>query len=159
MPAITKGKLTFDFENVLMLLTNFKGQGWGHTRHMLATVLWPVSLQGALQSTPMDREINVIFLWRESTPNSLADSSSLPNPFMIFFFSFFFISEKSYSQLVFMSTTAGSLWNLQAIQSMCQMEQDKVSDGRKNTCTGCLFAVCCNLWCLAETMPDKNNVS
>uniref|UniRef100_A0A8C0U145 Uncharacterized protein n=1 Tax=Cyanistes caeruleus TaxID=156563 RepID=A0A8C0U145_CYACU len=44
--------------------------------------------------------------------------------------------EKSYSQLVFMSTTAGSLWNLQAIQSMCQMEQDKVSDGRKNTCTG-----------------------
>lgn len=33
---------------------------------------------------------------------------------------------KSYSQLVFMSTTAGSLWNLQAIQSMCQMEQDKV---------------------------------
>lgn len=69
-----------------MLLTSFKGQGWGHTRHMLATVLWPVSLQGALQSTPMDREINLIFLWRESTPNSLADSSSLPNPFMIFFF-------------------------------------------------------------------------
>lgn len=54
-----------------------------------------------------------------------------------------------------MSTTAGSLWNLQAIQSMCQMEQDKVSDGRKNTCTGCLFSVCCNLLCLAERMPDK----
>uniref|UniRef100_A0A6I8N1M7 Dispatched RND transporter family member 2 n=1 Tax=Ornithorhynchus anatinus TaxID=9258 RepID=A0A6I8N1M7_ORNAN len=33
---------------------------------------------------------------------------------------------KSYSQLVFMSTTAGSLWNLPAVQSMCRLEEDKV---------------------------------
>lgn len=39
---------------------------------------------------------------------------------------------KSYSQLVFMSTTAGSLWNLPAIQSMCQMEQDKVRSAGGN---------------------------
>ncbi|XP_069807219.1 protein dispatched homolog 2 [Dendropsophus ebraccatus] len=33
---------------------------------------------------------------------------------------------KSYSQLVFMSKTAGSLWNLQAIQSMCRIEKEKI---------------------------------
>lgn len=37
------------------------------------------------------------------------------------------IAEKSYAQLVFMSTSAGSLWNLHAIHSMCRMEQDQVS--------------------------------
>lgn len=84
------------------------------------------------------------FTDRESTPNSLADSSSLPNPLLTFFFSFF-TSEKSYSQLVFMSTTAGSLWNLQAIQSMCQIEQDKVSNVRENMYTRQLFSDCHNL--------------
>ncbi|KAM4663556.1 protein dispatched homolog 2 [Discoglossus pictus] len=33
---------------------------------------------------------------------------------------------KDYSQLVFMSKTAGSLWNLQAIQSMCRIEKEKI---------------------------------
>ena len=37
------------------------------------------------------------------------------------------VAEKSYAQLVFMSTSAGSLWNLHAIHSMCRMEQDQVS--------------------------------
>lgn len=154
MPAVIKGKLTFDFENALMLLTNFKRQGWGHTRHMLTTVLWPASLQGALRSSPMGRDISLFFLWRESLLQT-AWLIHLHYLILLRFCLLLFITEKSYSQLVFMSTTAGSLWNLQAIQSMCQMEQDKVSDGRKNTCTGCLFPVCCNLWCLAERMPDK----
>ncbi|XP_068109499.1 protein dispatched homolog 2 [Hyperolius riggenbachi] len=33
---------------------------------------------------------------------------------------------RSYSKLVFMSKTAGSLWNLQAIQSMCRIEKEKI---------------------------------
>ena len=37
------------------------------------------------------------------------------------------VAEKSYAQLVFMSTSAGSLWNLHAIHSMCRMEHDQVS--------------------------------
>lgn len=37
------------------------------------------------------------------------------------------VAEKSYAQLVFMSTSAGSLWNIHAIHSMCRMEQDQVS--------------------------------
>lgn len=36
------------------------------------------------------------------------------------------VAEKNYAQLVFMSTSAGSLWNLHAIHSMCRMEQDQV---------------------------------
>lgn len=66
MPAVTKGKLTLDSGNALMLLTNFKRQGWGHTRHMLATALWPASLQGVLQSSHMDRDISLFFLWGET---------------------------------------------------------------------------------------------
>lgn len=37
------------------------------------------------------------------------------------------VAEKRYAQLVFMSTSAGSLWNLHAIHSMCHMEQEQVS--------------------------------
>lgn len=44
------------------------------------------------------------------------------------------VAEKSYAQLVFMSTSAGSLWNLHAIHSMCRMEQDQVS--RLGRCQG-----------------------
>lgn len=36
------------------------------------------------------------------------------------------VAEKSYAQLVFMSTSAGSLWNC-TIHSMCRMEHDQVS--------------------------------
>lgn len=153
MPAVTKGTLTFDFENALMLLTYFKGQGWGHTRHMLTTSCDLLPSRELSRAVLQTETYIFFFLWRQS----LLQTAWLIHLhyLILWFFFFFFISEKSYSQLVFMSTTAGSLWNLQAIQSMCQMEQDKVSDGRKNTCTGCLFSVCCNLWCLAERMPDK----
>lgn len=44
------------------------------------------------------------------------------------------VAEKSYAQLVFMSTSAGSLWNLHAIHSMCRMEHDQVS--RLRGCRG-----------------------
>lgn len=44
------------------------------------------------------------------------------------------VAEKSYAQLVFMSTSAGSLWNLHAIHSMCRMERDQVS--RLGRCQG-----------------------
>lgn len=37
------------------------------------------------------------------------------------------VAEKSYAKLVFVSTSGGSLWNLQAIQSMCRIEQEQVS--------------------------------
>lgn len=99
---------------------------------------------------------------RGSTPTSLFNSTSLPNTLLLaFFFSFCsfkfsFLSEKDYSQLVFMSTTAGSLWNLQAIQSMCQIEQDKVSNVTKNIYTYYLFSDCRHL---AERKAEKNNIS
>lgn len=44
------------------------------------------------------------------------------------------VAEKSYAQLVFMSTSAGSLWNLHAIHSICRMEHDQVS--RLRRCRG-----------------------
>lgn len=92
MPAVTKGKLTFDFENALMLLTNFKEQGWGHTKHI------PLSCD-LLPSREPSRavlwtEIHISFFYeRESIPNSLADSSSLPNPFITFFLLLYFRKE------------------------------------------------------------------
>lgn len=58
-----------------------------------------------------------------------------------------------------MSTTAGSLWNLQAIQSMCQIEQDKVSNVTKNIYTYCHFSDCHHLEYLAERKAKKNNIS
>ncbi|EDL79875.1 dispatched homolog 2 (Drosophila) (predicted), isoform CRA_a [Rattus norvegicus] len=35
--------------------------------------------------------------------------------------------EKKLAKLVFVSTSGGSLWNLQAIHSMCRIEQEQVS--------------------------------
>lgn len=37
------------------------------------------------------------------------------------------VAEKSHAKLVFVSTSGGSLWNLQAIHSMCRIEQEQVS--------------------------------
>lgn len=98
---------------------------------------------GILRSSYIDSNIDVFFPYEQST-----QAAWLIHPHYLVFFIYifiFFLSEKSYSQLVFMSTTAGSLWNLQAIQSMCQIEQDKVSNVRRNIDTCCLFSSCCDL--------------
>ncbi|XP_059771565.1 protein dispatched homolog 2 [Balaenoptera ricei] len=69
--------------------------------------------------------------------------------------------EKSYAQLVFMSTSAGSLWNLHAIHSMCRMEQDQV---RSHTSFGALCQrtaanECCPSWSLGNYVAVLSNRS
>ncbi|XP_053129391.1 protein dispatched homolog 2 [Hemicordylus capensis] len=68
---------------------------------------------------------------------------------------------KSYSQLVFMSTTAGSLWNLQAIQSMCQMEQDKIRSHAQfgSLCQRTEANECCPSWSLGNYIAALYNRS
>ncbi|KAJ6667307.1 hypothetical protein lerEdw1_017285 [Lerista edwardsae] len=68
---------------------------------------------------------------------------------------------KSYSQLVFMSTTAGSLWNLPAIQSMCQMEQDKIRSHAQfgNLCQRTEANECCPSWSLGNYIAALYNRS
>ncbi|NXU81377.1 DISP2 protein, partial [Oreotrochilus melanogaster] len=69
--------------------------------------------------------------------------------------------EKSYSQLVFMSTTAGSLWNLQAIQSMCQIEQDKIRSHVhfQELCQRTEANECCPSWSLGNYIAVLYNRS
>uniref|UniRef100_A0A8B9NIM2 Uncharacterized protein n=1 Tax=Accipiter nisus TaxID=211598 RepID=A0A8B9NIM2_9AVES len=69
--------------------------------------------------------------------------------------------EKSYSQLVFMSTTAGSLWNLQAIQSMCQIEQDKIRSHVhfRDLCQRTEANECCPSWSLGNYIAVLYNRS
>ncbi|KAJ8776849.1 hypothetical protein J1605_015026 [Eschrichtius robustus] len=71
------------------------------------------------------------------------------------------VAEKSYAQLVFMSTSAGSLWNLHAIHSMCRMEQDQV---RSHTSFGALCQrtaanECCPSWSLGNYVAVLSNRS
>uniref|UniRef100_A0A8C8VR13 Dispatched RND transporter family member 2 n=1 Tax=Pelusios castaneus TaxID=367368 RepID=A0A8C8VR13_9SAUR len=68
---------------------------------------------------------------------------------------------KSYSQLVFMSITAGSLWNLQAIQSMCQIEQDKIRSHAHfgNLCQRTEGNECCPSWSLGNYIAVLHNRS
>uniref|UniRef100_A0A8C6JHZ7 Uncharacterized protein n=1 Tax=Melopsittacus undulatus TaxID=13146 RepID=A0A8C6JHZ7_MELUD len=69
--------------------------------------------------------------------------------------------EKSYSQLVFMSTTSGSLWNLQAIQSMCQIEQDKIRSHVhfRDLCQRTEANECCPSWSLGNYIAVLYNRS
>ncbi|KAM9069249.1 LOW QUALITY PROTEIN: protein dispatched homolog 2 [Sarcophilus harrisii] len=69
--------------------------------------------------------------------------------------------EKSYSQLVFMSTTAGSLWNLQAIQSMCRIEQDKIRSHAhfRDLCQRTSANECCPSWSLGNYIAVLYNRS
>ncbi|MEE6491909.1 hypothetical protein FKM82_016420 [Ascaphus truei] len=59
---------------------------------------------------------------------------------------------KSYAQLVFMSKTAGSLWNLQAIQSMCRMEKEKIRSHPSfaDLCERSDTKECCPSWSLGN---------
>ncbi|XP_002940542.3 protein dispatched homolog 2 isoform X1 [Xenopus tropicalis] len=69
--------------------------------------------------------------------------------------------EKSYSQLVFMSKTAGSLWNLQAIQSMCRMENEKIRSHPSFTefCERSHTKECCPSWSLGNYIAVLYNRS
>ncbi|XP_006073103.2 protein dispatched homolog 2 [Bubalus kerabau] len=69
--------------------------------------------------------------------------------------------EKSYAQLVFMSTSAGSLWNLHAIHSMCRMEHDQI---RSHPSFGALCQrtaanECCPSWSLGNYVAVLSNRS
>ncbi|KAM4690902.1 protein dispatched homolog 2 [Rhinophrynus dorsalis] len=68
---------------------------------------------------------------------------------------------KSYSQLVFMSKTAGSLWNLQAIQSMCRMEKEKIRSHPSFTelCERSNTKECCPSWSLGNYIAVLYNRS
>ncbi|XP_062947183.1 protein dispatched homolog 2 [Cynocephalus volans] len=69
--------------------------------------------------------------------------------------------EKSYAQLVFMSTSEGSLWNVHAIHSMCRMEQDQI---RSHTHFGALCQrtaanECCPSWSMGNYVAVLSNRS
>ncbi|XP_030044352.1 protein dispatched homolog 2-like [Microcaecilia unicolor] len=66
---------------------------------------------------------------------------------------------KSYSQLIFISKTAGSLWNLQAIQSMCQIEQVKIRSHPTfaDLCERTDANECCPSWSLGNYIAALYN--
>ncbi|XP_038597017.1 protein dispatched homolog 2 [Tachyglossus aculeatus] len=68
---------------------------------------------------------------------------------------------KSYSQLVFMSTTAGSLWNLPAVQSMCRLEEDKIRSHARfgELCQRTAANACCPSWSLGNYIAELHNRS
>ncbi|XP_075049378.1 protein dispatched homolog 2 isoform X1 [Mixophyes fleayi] len=68
---------------------------------------------------------------------------------------------KSYSQLVFMSKTAGSLWNLQAIQSMCRIEKEKIRSHSSfsELCERNDNKECCPSWSLGNYISVMYNRS
>ncbi|XP_072283958.1 protein dispatched homolog 2 isoform X2 [Pyxicephalus adspersus] len=68
---------------------------------------------------------------------------------------------KSYSQLVFMSKTAGSLWNLQAIQSMCRIEKEKIRSHPtfSEICERNNNKECCPSWSLGNYISVLYNRS
>ncbi|XP_016050244.1 protein dispatched homolog 2 isoform X2 [Erinaceus europaeus] len=69
--------------------------------------------------------------------------------------------EKSYAQLVFMSTSAGSLWNLHAIHSMCRMEQDQIRSHAhfEALCQRTTANECCPSWSLGNYVAVLSNRS
>ncbi|KAK1338923.1 hypothetical protein QTO34_019591 [Cnephaeus nilssonii] len=69
--------------------------------------------------------------------------------------------EKRYAQLVFMSTSAGSLWNLHAIHSMCHMEQDQVRSHHRfgALCQRTAANECCPSWSLGNYIAVLSNRS
>uniref|UniRef100_G1PA09 Protein dispatched homolog 2 n=1 Tax=Myotis lucifugus TaxID=59463 RepID=G1PA09_MYOLU len=69
--------------------------------------------------------------------------------------------EKSYAQLVFMSTSAGSLWNLHAIHSMCHMEQDQIRSHHRfgALCQRTAANECCPSWSLGNYVAVLSNRS
>ncbi|KAM8921578.1 protein dispatched homolog 2 [Pelodytes ibericus] len=68
---------------------------------------------------------------------------------------------KSYSQLVFMSKTAGSLWNLHAIQSMCSIEKEKIRSHPRfeEVCERSDAKECCPSWSLGNYIAVLYNRS
>ncbi|XP_052039202.1 protein dispatched homolog 2 [Apodemus sylvaticus] len=69
--------------------------------------------------------------------------------------------QKSYAKLVFVSTSGGSLWNLQAIHSMCRIEQEQI---RSHISFGALCQrsaanECCPSWSLGNSLAVLANRS
>nr|XP_036302028.1 protein dispatched homolog 2 [Pipistrellus kuhlii]KAF6391772.1 dispatched RND transporter family member 2 [Pipistrellus kuhlii] len=69
--------------------------------------------------------------------------------------------EKHYAQLVFMSTSAGSLWNLHAIHSMCHMEQEQIRSHHRfgALCQRTAANECCPSWSLGNYLAVLSNRS
>ncbi|KAG8449664.1 hypothetical protein GDO86_016344 [Hymenochirus boettgeri] len=69
--------------------------------------------------------------------------------------------DERYSQLVFMSKTAGSLWNLKAIQSMCRIEKEKIRSHHSFTelCEHSSTKECCPSWSLGNYIAVLYNRS
>ncbi|XP_054986877.1 protein dispatched homolog 2 [Sorex araneus] len=69
--------------------------------------------------------------------------------------------EKSYAQLVFMSTSAGSLWNLHAMHSMCRMEQEQIRSHAHfgALCQRTAANQCCPSWSLGNYVAVLSNRS
>ncbi|XP_043930109.1 protein dispatched homolog 2 [Protopterus annectens] len=66
--------------------------------------------------------------------------------------------DSSYSQLVFMTETRRSLWNLTAIQSMCRMESEKIRSHPlfANLCKRHDTTECCPSWSLGNYIAVMN---
>ncbi|KFO32931.1 Protein dispatched like protein 2 [Fukomys damarensis] len=69
--------------------------------------------------------------------------------------------EKSYAKLVFVSTSGGSLWNLNAIHSMCRIEQEQIrAHPRFGTlCQRTATNECCPSWSLGNYLAVLSNRS
>ncbi|XP_049641108.1 protein dispatched homolog 2 [Suncus etruscus] len=69
--------------------------------------------------------------------------------------------EKNYAQLVFMSTSAGSLWNLHAIHSMCRMEENQIRSHAHfgALCQRTAANQCCPSWSLGNYVAVLSNRS
>ncbi|KYO28343.1 dispatched-like protein 2 isoform B [Alligator mississippiensis] len=115
-----------------------------HTGYRKALLLSPYTEKNRYGDTGINRGQRTIHGEQESRTRRMVEQDYRKDGF------FCGPPEKSYSQLVFMSTTAGSLWNLQAIQSMCQIEQEKIRSHVhfKDLCQRTEANECCPSWSL-----------
>uniref|UniRef100_A0A8C0GJJ2 Dispatched RND transporter family member 2 n=1 Tax=Chelonoidis abingdonii TaxID=106734 RepID=A0A8C0GJJ2_CHEAB len=114
---------------------------------------------------PRDTDIGrKLIVWRNVQTHTGYQKTLSPSPYTEknrYLNLVLWVSVLIYSQLVFMSTTAGSLWNLQAIQSMCQIEQDKIRSHAHfgNLCQRTEGNECCPSWSLGNYIAVFHNRS
>ncbi|XP_019352005.1 protein dispatched homolog 2 [Alligator mississippiensis] len=126
-----------------------------HTGYRKALLLSPYTEKNRYGDTGINRGQRTIHGEQESRTRRMVEQDYRKDGF------FCGPPEKSYSQLVFMSTTAGSLWNLQAIQSMCQIEQEKIRSHVhfKDLCQRTEANECCPSWSLGNYIAVLYNRS
>ncbi|XP_025053548.1 protein dispatched homolog 2 [Alligator sinensis] len=126
-----------------------------HTGYKKALLLSPYTEKNRYGDTGINRGQRTIHGEQESRTRRMVEQDYRKDGF------FCGPPEKSYSQLVFMSTTAGSLWNLQAIQSMCQIEQEKIRSHVhfKDLCQRTEANECCPSWSLGNYIAVLYNRS